>query len=54
MYCLKFIDILNFQKPPEGNPYFSDDEKGMNCNCMNECELIDYGVEVSQLHYMQV
>lgn len=41
--------IFNYEIPPKGNKYFEDDEIGMMCNCMPECELIDYGVEVSPI-----
>lgn len=41
--------LLNNERPPMGNPYFSDDEEGLICDCLPECESIDYGYNVSPI-----
>lgn len=50
----KYDSIFNYQKPPEGNQYFSDKEDGLECNCLPECERIDYDVEISPLQTVYV
>ncbi|XP_063706306.1 pickpocket protein 19-like [Culicoides brevitarsis] len=46
--CLnKFDQIMNYQKPPSGNSFFSDDEPGISCNCWQECTRTEYAVEVA-------
>ncbi|KAJ6635967.1 Pickpocket protein 19 [Pseudolycoriella hygida] len=48
--CLYNYDTLfNFERPPKGNPYFSEDEVGLSCECLPECESIDYSLDVSPI-----
>uniref|UniRef100_A0A336LTZ8 CSON001499 protein n=1 Tax=Culicoides sonorensis TaxID=179676 RepID=A0A336LTZ8_CULSO len=39
--------IMNYQKPPPGNPFFNDDEEGITCNCWQECARVEYAVDVA-------
>lgn len=43
------LALFNYERPPSGNPYFSDDEEGLQCVCLPECESIDYGLDVSPI-----
>lgn len=38
---------MNYQKPPAGNPFFSDDEDGIECNCHQECVRLEYAVDLA-------
>lgn len=46
------LALFNFERPPKGNPYFSDDEEGLSCDCLPECESIDYSFDVSPIQRM--
>lgn len=40
-------DVFNYEKPPDGNPFFNDADEGMECPCLPECNRVDYAIEVS-------
>lgn len=42
-----FLDVFNYEKPPDGNPFFSDEVEGMTCACLPECNRVDYAIEIS-------
>lgn len=42
-----FTEILNYIKPPAGNPFFDDTEEGISCECWQECTRIEYAIEIS-------
>ncbi|KAJ6635968.1 Pickpocket protein 19 [Pseudolycoriella hygida] len=43
------LALFNYERPPAGNQYFSDEEEGIICDCLPECESIDYGFNVSPI-----
>ncbi|XP_037034912.1 pickpocket protein 19-like [Bradysia coprophila] len=46
--CLnQFNDLYNHEKPLPGNDFFSDEEEGMVCDCLPECEAVDYAFDVA-------
>lgn len=54
LYVLSFVlflstplEVMNYQKPPLGNPFFKDDEPGITCKCWQECTRTEYTVEVA-------
>lgn len=46
-HIIYFSGVMNYQKPPPGNPFFNDDEPGITCNCWQECARVEYAVEVA-------
>lgn len=38
---------MNYEKPPPGNKFFSDDEPGVECSCLPDCRHIEYSFEVT-------
>lgn len=40
-------DVFNYEKPPNGNPFFNDEDEGMVCPCLPECNRVDYAIEVA-------
>ncbi|KAJ6633823.1 Pickpocket protein 19, partial [Pseudolycoriella hygida] len=40
-------DLFNHEKPSTENQYFSDKEDGMVCDCLPECESVDYELDVT-------
>lgn len=39
-------DIFNYEVPPKQNEFFNEDEDGMLCDCLPECDRIQYTTEV--------
>lgn len=37
---------FNYEVPATRNEFFPDNEPGMNCNCPQECDHIEYKVEI--------
>lgn len=47
--CLhRFDSKFSYEQPPS-NQYFPDDEEGIVCQCLPECEHIDYETEISPI-----
>lgn len=44
---LSLSDVFNYEKPPNGNPFFNDEDEGMTCPCLPECNRVDYALEIS-------
>lgn len=43
-------DFVNAYKPTIKNAFFTDDEDGMECNCLPECSRITYNVDVEPIY----
>lgn len=43
------LALFNYEKPPTGHQYFPDDEEGFICDCLPECESIEYGFNISPI-----
>ena len=51
LFCLiKYNEIFNAEKPLEKNPYFDENEDGIECSCLPECSRIDYSIEISPIY----
>lgn len=42
------IDILNYEKVL-GSTFFSDEDEGIECNCLPECDHIQYDIELAPI-----
>lgn len=43
---LSLQDIFNYEVPPKENEFFNQKEQGMFCDCLPECDRIQYLNEV--------
>ncbi|KAG5674514.1 hypothetical protein PVAND_004476 [Polypedilum vanderplanki] len=51
LLCLsKFNEILNAEKPLTKNPYFDENEEGIECFCLPECSRIEYSIVTSPIY----
>lgn len=47
--CLhRFDNRFSYEQPP-ANQYFPNEEEGIVCQCLPECERIDYETEISPI-----
>lgn len=50
LVCLiEFNDIFNAEKPQGKNAFFDEKDEGIECNCLPECNRIEYSTEMSQI-----
>jgi acid-sensing ion channel, other len=51
LLCLiEFNEIFNAEKPQTQNPFFDENEEGIECSCLPECSRIDYSIEISPIY----
>lgn len=51
---LFFVDLFNNEKPLVKSQYFSEDEDGMLCICVQQCEEIEYdGIDITTIQRTQ-
>lgn len=51
LLCLiKYNDIVNAVKPRTTNPFFDENEEGLECDCLPECSRIDYIIDESPIY----
>lgn len=49
--CLiPYNDLLNAEKPLKANQFFSEDEEGLKCSCLPECNRVEYKIEMSPIY----
>lgn len=50
LFCLiDHNDFLNAEKPQKKNPFFDENEEGMECHCLPECSRILYSFDISPI-----
>jgi amiloride-sensitive sodium channel len=51
LLCLvKYNEIFNAEKPLTKNPFFDDDEDGIECFCLPECSRIEFSTAMSPIY----
>jgi amiloride-sensitive sodium channel len=51
LLCLtKYNEVLNAEKPLSKNPYFDDNEDGIECSCLPECSRIEYSLGMNPIY----
>ncbi|KAJ4450936.1 hypothetical protein ANN_02371 [Periplaneta americana] len=39
-------DVFNYEMPDDDNPFFDDEQDGMQCSCAADCERLEYTSEI--------